>query len=409
MKYNFFILFIINLLCLQTSAQHSIQGILKSVADDERMGIASTFVNASKSAEFRLPYVESVDFRTDWDRMMPSRQKYRIRANFNGFLQNNAEIKRYNSLVNLKTIKLLKEQKDFLTQKYIQILEAIDADQNKAICDELLSHFLNLDNIYRKAMAMGSEVSVSDFLKNKENILNIHNKRNSFIQKRAFRYECLKLDTIKHIETNNLITPQQMRAHLVLLDFRPNQNLENKQLAAELDFINAKVRLKKAENSKLVDYVQVGYTVREDLIGENKFSVALGLTLPYKGTTRVALKELALNKSELIAQTAIRTLKLEDEFTQLMEEFKLNYANLQVIDSLYNSQDYKRLKEQIRRSGHISPFEAEELKKSEIEVKLRRWESYFELLTCYVKLLDLNDLLAETPLRNYLSDAEPFL
>jgi hypothetical protein len=409
MKSIFFILFFAIVLAFTLSAQPSIHAILHSVKDDERMRIAENFQNTAKDHEFRLPYVESIDFRTDWDRMMSTRQRFRVRANLNGFLQNNAEIKRYNALVNIKTLKLVKEQKDFLTESYMQLLDAINVDKNSAISKELLQHYLLLDNVYRKALASGNTVDIADYLKNKERILVYQSNCSALSQKRSFRYKCLKLDTNTVIETADLITPEQMKAHLAAQGAISEHNIENKQLSAELDFLNAKTRLKKAENSKLIDYVQVGYTVREDLIAENKFTVSLGLTLPYKGTTRVALKELALNRSELLAETKIYSLNVKDEYVRLMEEFEMYYSNYRVINELYQSSDYIRLKESIQFSGHLSVIEAEELKKSEIEAKLRQWEYYHELLICYIKILALGDTIIEMPLRNYLTDATPVL
>lgn len=409
MKNILFILFFATAFTISTYAQPSIQGILQSVKGDERMGMAISFQNSAKAHEFRLPYVESIDFRTDWDRMMSTRQRFRVRANLNGFLQNNAEIKRYNALVNIKTLKLVKEQKDFLAESYMQLLDAINVDKNRAISKELLQHYLLLDNVYRKALASGTSVDIADYLKNKERILVYQSNCIALSQKRAFRYKCLKLDTSTVIETSDLISPEQMKAHLAVLEANSEHNIENKQLMAELDYLNAKTRLKKAENSKLIDYVQVGYTVREDLIAENKFTVSLGLTLPYKGTTRVALKELALNKSELLAESKISSLNLKDEYIQLMEEFETNFSNYRIINELYLSSDYNRLKESIQFSGHLSVIEAEELKKAEIEAKLRQWEYYHELLMCYIKILSLSDVIIELPLRNYLSDDTPVL
>lgn len=409
MKNTLFILFFAAAFTISTYAQPSIQGILQSVKGDDRMGMAQSFQNSAKDHEFRLPYVESIDFRTDWDRMMSTRQRFRVRANLNGFLQNNAEIKRYNALVNIKTLKLVKEQKDFLTESYMQLLDAINVDKNRAISKELLQHYLLLDNVYRKALASGTSVDIADYLKNKERILVYQSNCSALSQKRAFRYKCLKLDTSTVIETSDLITPEQMKAHLAVLEANSEHNIENKQLMAELDYLNAKTRLKKAENSKLIDYVQVGYTVREDLIAENKFTVSLGLTLPYKGTTRVALKELALNKSELLAESKISSLNLKDEYMRLMEEFETNFSNYHIINELYLSSEYNRLKESIQFSGHLSVIEAEELKKAEIEAKLRQWEYYHELLMCYIKILSLSDVIIELPLRNYLSDSTPVL
>lgn len=409
MKNTLFILFFAAAFTIPTYAQPSIQGILQSVKGDDRMGMSQSFQNSAKDHEFRLPYVESIDFRTDWDRMMSTRQRFRVRANLNGFLQNNAEIKRYNALVNIKTLKLVKEQKDFLTESYMQLLDAINVDKNRAISKELLQHYLLLDNVYRKALASGTSVDIADYLKNKERILVYQSNCSALSQKRAFRYKCLKLDTSTVIETSDLITPEQMKAHLAVLEANSEHNIENKQLMAELDYLNAKTRLKKAENSKLIDYVQVGYTVREDLIAENKFTVSLGLTLPYKGTTRVALKELALNKSELLAESKISSLNLKDEYMRLMEEFETNFSNYHIINDLYLSSEYNRLKESFQFSGHLSVIEAEELKKAEIEAKLRQWEYYHELLICYIKILSLSDVIIELPLRNYLSDSTPVL
>lgn len=409
MKNASFIFICIVAFAASLKAQPDIQSILRAVKSDERMSMAASFRIASKKHEFRLPYVESVDFRTDWDRMMSTRQRFRVRANFNGFLQNNAEIKRYNSLVSIKSLKLLKEQKDFLSGYYMQILDAIDADKTYALSVELLQHYLTIDNVYRNALAIGKQVDVVDYLKNKENILSLQSRKILLNHKRVLRYRGLKLDTNSIIETRDLITPQQMKAHIAVLKTNPLKNLENKQLNAELELLNAKANLKKAENSKLIDYVQVGYSVREDLIAENKFTVALGFTLPYKGSTRVALKELALNKSELLAETEISSLNLKDEYERLLEEFELNFANLSVIKELFQSPDYLRLKENIQHSGYVSVIDSEAVNKSEIEARILQWEYYRELIKCYIKIVTLNDVIIDLPLRNYLVGGFPEL
>ena len=407
---QYFLFLCIVLMIVSAVAQPTIHTILQSeVNKDERTGIASAFVKETGPLEFNLPLLESIDLRTELDRMMPSRQNFKMRANLNSARQNFAENKRYKAMVNLKGIKFDRMQKQFISAKYQQVLDAIDADYRKVLYDELLRHYLKLDEIYRLELTSGVSVNLANYMKNKEDILDIKNKRLVVDQKRFLTYSGLNLDTAAAINFSDLILPQQMNSQVVLLVFKPEQNQESREMNAELAYLDTKINIRRAERSKMLDFVQVGYTVREDLLSKNKFSVSLGLTVPYKGSTNIALKELHILKSEMLNEKTVSNLNLREEFEKLKHEFNMIYASYQISESLYNSDEYKRLKETLRNSGRISVIEIEEMDKSEIENKLNQWKNYFELLSCYIKLMDFTEELSNQPLRNHLNVMKPAL
>ncbi|MBK7632935.1 MAG: hypothetical protein IPJ13_00650 [Saprospiraceae bacterium] len=72
----------------------------------------------------KVPFIEKIEFRTETDRLLTSRQEFLARTSFNGFQQKKAENDKYLKLVTWKANKMNEVRHEMLTERYLDILEA---------------------------------------------------------------------------------------------------------------------------------------------------------------------------------------------------------------------------------------------------------------------------------------------
>ena len=184
--------------------------------------------------------------------------------------------------------------------------------------------------------------------------------------------------------------------HSFLMDF----NAEGEYLQSELLAENAEV-------GKIIDFVQVKYTVRDDLLLQNRFSVGVGFLIPWRGSSGLKQSETRLKQNILLVEKEVKKLDLQSDFERLKNNFQQKYTQYNILKGVINDADVKKLKDQVIASGRLDPLKVVELEKPNIELTLKMSTIKHELLELYIQILSSAGDLFSLPYKNYLHPLFP--
>jgi len=317
-------------------------------------------------------------------------------------------------------------QQDFYESK----LSLYDNDKQKIIAD-------NIKILYENwlSLVIGQEIiSISDSLKliyedeeivrkrllnmateNVDRFIDFREKKNDMtIDHLTFQREfaIIKNDLLSQIsiDTNirinsNLIDLEIIRK--VIVDFKQHsiyiKSFEYMGLQIEKKLVNNELKIEEAENTKILDFLQLSYRGPHDDPMNERLNMTMALRLPLAGRNK--MKTELLRVEELEMQNKIKA--EEQEFIFNMNEIMTNIA---VLFGEYDvMKEYSD--ELLEESGFLgknlgtpanSPFWLISNKKNLLKTKLKLLEISKEIYFEYIDLLDAIGVFALEPGINYL-------
>jgi hypothetical protein len=391
------------------TAQQSTTGILAAILSDSRWQASQDFAARYRSADTRLPLLEELELRGRTRRFATMRNDVILRASFNSPAEKKAEQARHRSMADLKALGAMELQGSLLTLRYQQLLEAIHTDKQIALASARLDHLQNLDTLYRRILAAGQSTDLAKYLKNKEDIIQGELDLGALQEKRGQLYRSLALDHSDSIRTADLITPARMLGIVQSLQPRYETTLETRESEARFQALDADWRAQRARDHRILDFLEGRYTLRNDLFFEDRFSIGIGLTAPWRGSSRIKEQRTRLQQDELLTERLIGELQFLEAFRQERAGFEQRHALLVRYAEALNRAELQSLRDAIRQSGRLSLPDLERLHQAELEIQARQWDHQYELLRSFIRLLTITEDLIARPHRDYLHEWTPLV
>jgi hypothetical protein len=354
-----------------------------------------------------LPFIEKMEFRTETDRLLTSRQEFLARTSFNGFRQKKAENDKFIQLVKWKSGKMNEVRNEMFSDRYFDIIDVLYQEEKRIISLDLLSHFAKKEKIYEELMINGLSADLSDYIKIKVSILEDKAKIQDAEIEIENRKKKLGLDSSTVFDTSDVIGIDQVASMISTLapDFEKHSFLMD--FDAEGEYLQSELLAEKAEVGKIIDFVQVKYTVRDDLLLQNRFSVGVGFLIPWRGSSGLKQSETRLKQNILLAEKGVKKLELQSDFERLKNSFQQKYTQYNMLQDVINDAGVKKLKDQVIASGRLDPLEVIEFEKPDIELRLKLCNIKHELLELYIQILSSAGDLFSLPYKNYLHPLFP--
>ncbi len=400
MKYCVLLLF--PLLSLTLRAQTLDPGdYLKSFKDQAGYLSFDQYDQKVSALRFSLPVLDELNFRTETDQFNLSRQEYALRLMFNGWGAGSAYAKEKKWLQHKIHSSQQRYGSDLLMQRYEDLCELYFFEQQLPLylSDSLLADSMVL--LVVKNMLADEQNNLGD-------VINWENKKTESARKLNEVRSAIQIQKLK-MKTGDAVFswahwPRPEFMLQTLNELSPNNinALDDKDFEADSSLISYRWQISKSNDHKILDFAQLRYSKRDNLLFQDEFSIGFGLRLPYKGTQKRQNNEYRLDLLKLQQE---RILQQEDKinaFTNEHHRFLLiynqwNFLTLQTSStSLLNEKNVI-----VERALYV------ERKKREIEYWAKRLELEKKLTLQYLRTLYAAGALENSINTNYLSSLLP--
>jgi len=393
----------------QVSSQISDFGsVLKKTIDSPSPGVFYSFSPGTVSKDYKLPLLEKLELRPLTDRMTLARQQFSLRASFNTLKQRRSLIDKQKAFLGIQDEEALSLRREGIYEVYKRYLRLARLHSEEVFLQNDLSLAEKQHNVTEQILASGRPADLSDYLELKAAILSL---KADIQDKRIHTRDLSGLllgDTMAAVRPVSL-RPDEVKNLITDLNIDTASLFETRIKQAQLQYLDASYGAEKANAAKIFDFIQARYTVREDLIPENRFSLGFGLMFPYKGSTKLELADILTRKKIAERDIAVISRKTVEEFKLAKLEFFRKMAMYEQLRTIPADPNYLTLRAKILESGKLDPVSQQKMVREELSIDKKTNTAFFDALDLYLRLLHLSGKLYEEPVRNYLESGFPLI
>lgn len=239
------------------------------------------------AARARWPWVDKFEFRTENERLLVNRQDFVFRTSFLGFSRRKFEFLRHNALVETKMADFRQDVYNDDYKRFQFVLQMMEKQSGADLGKARLRYHQRLDSLYRVQLAAGGDIDLRDFLKNREVWLETEKKTGEALLYLQSMLENEGFDPAETIDIQHLVSPEAIMDVLEHLVVDEGSHPDIYELNAEARYLDSEWNNEKAKDRKMLDFAQVRYVTRDDLLLENRFSVGVGINIPWSGASRL--------------------------------------------------------------------------------------------------------------------------
>lgn len=383
--------------------------LLSDALSDERIQLDTKLLQKMESYDDKLPILEKIDARTEFDRLLTSRQEFMLRTSFNSLRQRKAEYQKHQSSLQLYSTKAITRTNEILAKRVENILDWVETKEQMDLQEKYNNYLLEKEALIRNILAAGEAIDLEDLISIKEQILENQLKSNNLELKRKKNCESLKINEGTIINLDQWPSVSQILSIVNGLTPVIEKHPDIIELDAEYTYLNMDLQTEKAKSQKIVDFAQAKFTVRDDLLLRNRFSIGMGFTIPWTGSYRIKKQENLIKQEDVTNKSAIRKIEIQTEFETLKSEINSEAQSYQLWQNLSSDSTLIMLKNKIVNSGRMDPIKILELKKSTLDIETKILEHQQAIYRLYIKLLEVSGKLVERPYRNYLDWQLPLI
>lgn len=383
--------------------------LLSDALSDERIQLDTKILQKMESFDDKLPILEKIDARTEFDRLLTSRQEFMLRTSFNSLRQRKAEYQKHQSSLQLYSTKAITRTNEILAKRVENILDWVETKEQMDLQEKYNNYLLEKEALIRNILAAGEAIDLEDLISIKEQILENQLKSNTLELKRKNNCESLKINEGTIINLDQWPSVSQILSIVNGLTPVIEKHPDIIELDAEYTYLNMDLQTEKAKSQKIVDFAQAKFTVRDDLLLRNRFSIGMGFTIPWTGSYRIKKQENLIKQEDVTNKSAIRKIEIQTEFETLKSEINSEAQSYQLWQNLSSDSTLIMLKNKIVNSGRMDPIKILELKKSTLDIETKILEHQQAIYRLYIKLLEVSGKLVERPYRNYLDWQLPLI
>ncbi len=425
MKKIVFFIFINALLSGVYAQKISIESILASATNDDRIVANIQNSTFASGLSYRLPVMKKIDLRLgtngnltrdSLDGNLRNEDYYAVSFSTNNF----REMRLQNALKPAQLNIYSAENQVFMQQALLERYQSIlSIFYGKKLYEERtkLKKFLNeKEDVLRLSLEQGLDIRFKDVVdtENDKNALAaalLEYENNVFFQQQRIKQFLQQTDnqTIE-IDFDTFILPNQIEQEVAKLKI--DQTLSHPVFAfrnAQTAYSATEYRLEKAQNRQVFSFFQVGYNpIAYEPLPNNKFKALnditfrLGLTVPLPANNNFRNSKTALQQKE-DEQLAIMTKQLQLKMIEiqyvkvenLLKNLRLNEKNTK--ESLI-----KKMLDNPKLTAQITPVELLDLTISQRKLELRNVELSSDLSNEYLRLIDMTGAITIYKNRNFL-------
>lgn len=394
-KIKLLLLFLYLFTCISESLSQTTIGQLLNAEQNGAYDIVSkNYTDIIQSFPNRWNWVDRFDIRTEYDRLQSGRQQFLLRTNFNSFFRKKHEKTKFSAITSKKMadINLLKYED--LYEKYTRIISLLKKQADIQIKSTQIQLFKSVDSMYYKLLSAGEKINLADYIKNREKVTTLEKENlesNIFIQDELSRFKVSASDSVI---TQNLISAINMSNTVSNLIINEKDHPEIIRENFDINLYNSELQIEKAKNNKILDFTQLEYTRRSDLLLENRFSIGVGLSIPWFGSSSYRYQSILYKQADSKFEHQLTKLELNRKLEDKRAEFDKNYQTYLLYNNQKDLTSWADMKNKIEKSGRLDPIDLLLIRQYEIDNKEKIHNLYYTLLYLYIESIYLSGKLS---------------
>jgi hypothetical protein len=361
-----------------------------------------------RSMDYGLPLIEKIEFRTETERMTFGRQELMLRTSFNEPKVRKALLNKRKSFLTLQSIENESVIREKILDQYRYLLQCKSRQQDLKIIKEKQTLENTLLKLYETILASGYSAELTDYLRARKSIVATeYALEQTTSEMNNIKKELGIAPETKIAGLNEMISVSDAIRIIQILNIDFNNHYLIKEKEAELKYLDSDFRYSTARSSRILDFFQARYTVREDLLFENRFSLGFGLQLPWRGSAKIDKNDNITKQVNTQSEADFIKINLEKRFKILLREFELKQRQYNDMIALENDPAIRQLRQRILDSDKVDPVKILKMKESDLEFEKDLSKIEYELLNIYLDILHNTGVLYEKPYKNHLSPLLP--
>ncbi|MBK8701717.1 MAG: hypothetical protein IPN29_20025 [Saprospiraceae bacterium] len=376
--------------------KETVSSYLNRYSEDAGIKAYDDYISGLTKLAYSIPLVEEVNLRTETDQFNFGRQEYAIRTMFNGFGEAGAYSNEGRYLREIKEAEKEIYVSGRLYERYKELIDLHYTLKQIPLLDKLYAFKDSLLGCKIALLQKGNYIAPKDILRLEEDLFKLREKQAEILSiatslRRGLGVPDTEFDWGLWPET------ETMRLVIDTLSFDRLPAAVQQKYAADLNLEEARLQLDKKKDHRILDYAQLRYSKRDNLLFQDEFSIGLGLRLPYRGSHRRAENEYLEERFGLQLEMQVKEAVGAENFKQE----KISFTGY--INELKFFQERNPVYGTLNANHPENQLAVNEARRELMLIRQRRQvELEAKIAGAYIDLLYLSGRLQAQPRINYL-------
>ncbi len=406
-KKGYVLLLLLAVVSAPVLAQSSISDYLISIKNLNQTKLDSSSLVFLKNYNYNLPFLKSVQFRTESRDLRLKRQEYALRVKPNSLWARSNQKKIYQRRIEEIQIQNKINFNKTLKERYLQVVKYIFNDKLIGLYRDRKMHIEDKLRILSQSI-YDTNFDVKDLIETEEELLSTQLKLSNLEEIKLNQQFFLKeegsfkngnvefkledLIGAKQICENAIDDPQDIEVLDVTL-----QKLKLSTLESEMKFDVASTK-------QLLDYVQAKYGGKNSFLFDENFSISVGINLPFFGNKRANKGSYYLERLSREGKLNESVLDAKRDERMAFDVFKIAISNYESIMAQMEKSSVVSLLEVYKNMEGVSPLILLKLRMLQHKKQIEAHKVENNLYVKYIEALASKEVLFQKPLLNYLSN-----
>ena len=358
-----------------------------------------TYAQQVRQLNYSLPKVDEINLRTETDQFNLSRQEYALRVMFNGWNAGKSYAGEQEWLATKITARKDIYGAELLLGKYYDL---VDLHHHIA-----LTQAYENDSVFVDSMILQTSHNViADQKADVNDLLNWEQRKTALYKKLlSARSAVSLLHAFMGIQSFDWSSWPDVGFMEKLLNSYTSFGLseaKSRAFAADSVLVNDRWAVSRKNDHRLLDYAQLRYSKRDNLLFQDEFSIGMGFRLPYKGTQKKQTNDYRIELFDLQQEKMLELAEKENAVNDAKKKFNLlliqwkNYTTEPIVPASIN----------LNNPEVLNAYRLE-LKKQAMELREKKMEVEKKITEQYLYTLYLLGEMEKTSCTDFLSTLLP--
>ena len=392
--------FIFSFVVMGTAQPVSTGQYLAGFRNNEALASFDIYADQVGGLKFGLPVADEINLRTETDQFNLSRQEYALRLMFNSWSAGHSYAGEKKWITEKIVAKKQMYGAELLLRRYLDLLDVYFVDKQIAL---LQSDSVFIDSMIQAEGAIirgGAGNDIGDVLNWEEKKIDVYKKLTEsrmmaeLHKKRTggLTFDWAYWPSVAFMES--LLTQKENMVSL--------SEGQARSFNADSVLIRARWDVSRKNDHRLLDYAQLRYSKRDNLLFQDEFSIGLGFRLPFKGTQKKQANDYKLEQYELQQEKSLEIWENAEAVRNALLKFRLLSVQLHSLDIVPTTETTVNLD-----NPDVYRMYVTEKKKRSYELAAKKLELEEKIAIQYLTTLYLMGELEKTPSTNFLSTLLP--
>lgn len=374
-------------------SQTTIGQLLSTRQYDSIDSVSKNYLDYTQSFPDRWNWVDKFDLRSEYDRLQSNRQQFLLRTNFNSFFRKKHEQTKFNTITSKKIAEANLLSYEYLYEQYNRVISILKKQSDIRIKSTQIQLLKSVDSLYNVQLSAGEKIDLADYIKNRERVYSLEKEKlesQIFIVDELNRFKVSPSDSVM---IRNLVTATTMKNTVTNLKINELDHPEISRENYDISLYQSELNIEKAKTNKILDFAQLEYTRRSDLLFENRFSIGVGLSIPWFGSSSYRYQSILYKQADAKFDLHLTKLQLNRKLEEKRSEFHKVYETYVLYQNQNQLTSWATIKTKIEKSGRLDPVEILLLQQYEINNDEKIHDLYYTLLYLYTESIYLSGKL----------------